>query len=123
VFVSHYVRVATEEVVKTQPELVRSSVRALLDAEKFYRSDNTTAVADVALRLKATNEVTKKSLETVNVGVRLDESLLDDLVLNGKWAVEAGLARQPEQDLRALYRSLIYPDAMRAVAPDRVALK
>jgi len=123
VFVSHYVLVATEEVVKTQPELVRSSVRALLDAEKFYRSDNTTAVADVAQRLKATNEVTKKSLETVNVGVRLDESLLDDLVLNGKWAVEAGLARQPEQDLRALYRSLIYPDAMRAVAPDRVALK
>ncbi len=123
VFNSHYILAATEDVVKNQPQLVQAAVRALIDAEKFYRTDYTTAVVDVAARVKAPDDVVRKSLETVGVGVKLDETLLDDLVLNGKWAIEAGLAKPPAQDLRALYRSLIYPDAMRAVAPERVTLK
>ncbi len=123
VFASHYILAATEEVVKNRPEVVQAAVRALIDAETFYKTQYQAAVSDVAARLKASNEVVHKSLETIGVGVRLDESLLDDLVLNGQWAIEAGLAKKPEQDLRALYRGLIHPDAMRAVAPERVALK
>lgn len=123
VFASHYVLAATEDVVKNHPDLVQSAVRALLDAEKFYRSNYAAAVTDVAARLKAPEDVVSKSLTTMKIGVGLDTTLLDDLVLNGKWAIEAGLAKPPEQDLRALYRSLISPDAMLAVAPERVTLK
>ena len=97
-------------------------MRSLLDAEAFYRAQTAEAIALVAERTKATVETTKAGLETVSVGVRLDERLLDDLVLNAQWAVEAGLATPPKEDLRALYRKLIYADALKAAAPDRVRL-
>lgn len=122
VFLSHYVLTAAEELVQRQPKLVESAVRALLDAEKFYRGNHAEAVALVAERTKTSVETTKTGLDTIQVGVRLDNRLLDDLVLNGEWAIEAGLAQRPKEDLRTLYRKLIYPDALRAAAPDRVTL-
>ncbi|QRF61592.1 ABC transporter substrate-binding protein [Variovorax paradoxus] len=122
VFLSHYVLTASESLVQSRPRLVEAAVRSLLDAEAFYRAHTAEAIALVAERTKATVETTKAGLETVSVGVRLDERLLDDLVLNAQWAVEAGLATPPKEDLRALYRKLIYADALKAAAPDRVRL-
>lgn len=122
VFLSHYVLTANEEVVQKSPQLVEGAVRALLDAERFYRAQTEEALALVAQRTKASVETTREGLSNVTLGVRLDDRLVDDLVLNGEWAIEAGLARRPAQDLRALYRGLIYPDALRAAAPDRVTL-
>jgi NitT/TauT family transport system substrate-binding protein len=122
VFLSHYVLTASEALVQSRPKLVESAVRSLLDAEKFYRAQTSDAIALVAERTKATVEVTKAGLDTVSVGVRLDNRLLDDLVLNAQWAIEAGLATQPKEDLRALYRRLIYADALKAAAPERVTL-
>ena len=122
VFVSHYVLTASEDLVQREPRLVESAVRALLDAEKFYRQQTTEAVALVAERTKATVETTKEGLSNVQIGVRLDDRLIDDLVLNGEWAIESGLAQRPKEDLRQLYRGLVYADALRAAAPDRVAL-
>ncbi|HEY9237253.1 MAG TPA: NrtA/SsuA/CpmA family ABC transporter substrate-binding protein [Burkholderiaceae bacterium] len=122
VFLSHYVLTASEELVQRQPKLVESAVRALLDAEKFYRESHAEAVALVAERTKATVPATRAGLDTIEVGVRLDNRLLDDLVLNGEWAIEAGLAQRPKEDLRTLYRKLIYTDGLRAAAPDRVTV-
>jgi NitT/TauT family transport system substrate-binding protein len=122
VFLSHYVLTASESLVQGKPRLVEAAVRSLLDAEKFYRAQAADAVALVAERTKATVETTKAGLDTVSIGVRLDNRLLDDLVLNAQWAVEAGLATPPKEDLRALYRKLIYADALKAAAPDRVTL-
>lgn len=122
VFVSHYVLTANEEVVQKSPKLVEGAVRALLDAEAFYRAQTDEAIALVAQRTKSTVETTREGLSNVRLGVRLDERLIDDLVLNGEWAVESGLAQRPSQDLRQLYRGLIYPDALRAAAADRVTL-
>lgn len=122
VFLSHYVLAASEATVKANPRLVESAVRALLDAEKFYKAQGDASVALVAERTKATPEATREGLETIDVGVRLDNRLLDDLVLNAQWAIEAGLATEPKEDLRSLYRKLIYTDALRAVSPDRVTV-
>lgn len=122
VFLSHYVLTANESLVQGKPRLVEAAVRSLLDAEKFYRAQTADAVALVAERTKATVETTRAGLDTVSIGVRLDNRLLDDLVLNAQWAVEAGLATPPKEDLRALYRKLIYADALKAAAPDRVTL-
>ena len=122
VFVSHYVLTANEEVVQKSPKLVEGAVRALLDAEAFYRAQTDEAIALVAQRTKSTVETTREGLSNVKLGVRLDERLIDDLVLNGEWAVESGLAQRPSQDLRQLYGGLIYPDALRAAAADRVTL-
>ncbi|MBF5005123.1 ABC transporter substrate-binding protein [Diaphorobacter caeni] len=122
VFVSHYVLTANEEVVQKSPKVVEGAVRALLDAEAFYRARTDEAIALVAQRTKTTAETTREGLANVTLGVRLDDRLLDDLVLNGEWAVESGLAQRPAQDLRQLYRGLIYPDALRTAAADRVTL-
>jgi ABC-type nitrate/sulfonate/bicarbonate transport system substrate-binding protein len=122
VFLSHYVLTASESLVQSKPKLVEAAVRSLLDAEKFYRAQTADAIALVAERTKATVETTKAGLDTVSLGVRLDNRLLDDLVLNAQWAVEAGLAQPTKDDLRALYRKLIYTDALKAAAPDRVTL-
>lgn len=122
VFLSHYVLSASEELVKRDPKLVESAVRALLDAEKFYRGNTADAIGLVAERTKTSVETTKEGLSNVQIGVRLDDRLIDDLVLNGEWAIEAGLAQRPKEDLRQLYKRLVYPDALRAAAPDRVSL-
>jgi ABC-type nitrate/sulfonate/bicarbonate transport system substrate-binding protein len=122
VFVSHYVLTAAEDLVQRDPKLVEAAVRALLDAEKFYRQQTAEAVALVAERTKATVETTKEGLSNVQIGVRLDDRLIDDLVLNGEWAIESGLAQRPKEDLRQLYQGLVYTDALRAAAPDRVTL-
>ncbi|MDB5820451.1 MAG: hypothetical protein JWQ11_4091 [Rhizobacter sp.] len=122
VFVSHYVLTATQALVDSDPKLVESAVRALLDAEKFYRAQPADAIALVAERTKSTVALTKEGLDNISIGVKLDDRLLDDLVLNAQWAVEAGLATPMKEDLRALYRKLIYTDALRAAAPDRVTL-
>jgi NitT/TauT family transport system substrate-binding protein len=122
VFVSHYVLSASEAVVSANPKLVESAVRSLLDAEKFYRAQTADAIALVAERTKATTEATREGIETLSIGVKLDNRLLDDLVLNARWAVEAGLATPSKEDLRALFRKSVYTDALRAVAPDRVSI-
>lgn len=122
VFLSHYLLAAPQEVVQRQPRLVEGAVRALLEAERFYLEQPEQATALVAERTKASVEATQAGLNTIQVGVRLDERLLDDLVLNGEWAIEAGLAQRPKEDLRALYRKLIYTDALRAAAPERVTI-
>lgn len=123
VFLSHYSLTASEDTVTKQPALVEKAVRALLDAERFYLANPEDSVALVAERTKNSIEATKAGLDKIKVGVRLDERLLDDLVLNGEWAIEAGLVKQqPSGDLRKLYRGLIYTDALRAVAPERVTL-
>lgn len=122
VFVSHYLLAASESVVASQPKLVEAAVRALLDAEKFYKAQPAESLALVAERTKATSEATREGLDTISVGVKLDGRLLDDLVLNAEWAIEAGLATRPKEDLRGLFRKLVYTDALKAVAPDRVTL-
>jgi len=122
VFVSHYVLAASEATVRANPRLVESAVRSLLDAERLYRTQPQEALALVAERTKATKEATQEGLNTISVGVQLDDRLLDDLVLNAQWAIEAGLATEPKTDLRALFRQRIYTDALRTVAPDRVKL-
>lgn len=121
-FVSHYVLVANEETIAKRPQVVRGAVRALLDAEKFYRAQTKEAVALVADRTKATVEQTREGIETVSIGVQLDNRLVDDLVLNAQWTIEAGLAKAPKEDLRTLLRGLVHTDALRAAAPDRVTL-
>lgn len=122
VFLSHYVLTAAEEVVQRQPRLVEGAVRALLEAEAYYRQHTAQAVALVAERTKATVETTQAGLDKVQIGVRLDNRLIDDLVLNGEWAIEAGLAQRPREDLRQLYRKLVYADALHAAAPDKVTI-
>lgn len=121
-FLSHYVLTAAEDVVQRQPKLVEGAVRALLEAEAFHREHRAEAVKLVAERTKATVADTEAGLATIQAGVRLDQRLLDDLVLNGEWAIEAGLAQRPAEDLRALYRKLVYTDALRAAAPERVTI-
>jgi ABC-type nitrate/sulfonate/bicarbonate transport system substrate-binding protein len=122
VFVSHYVLAASESTVRANPRLVESAVRALIDAEGFYRAQPQEAVALVAERTKATKEFTQEGLDTISVGVQLDGRLLDDLVLNAQWAIEEGLATEPKTDLRTLFLQQIYTDALRSVAQDRVKL-
>lgn len=122
VFVSHYLLAASEQVVNTKPQLVESAVRALLDAEKYYRAQTEAAIALVAERTKSTVQATREGIDTMSIGVQLDSRLIDDLVLNAQWAVEAGLATAPKGDLRSYFRKLVYTDALRAAAPDRVAL-
>ena len=121
-FVSHYLLVASEEVIASRPKVVEGAVRSLVEAEQFYRTQTAAAVALVAERTKSTPELTREGLDTVEIGVRLDKRLLDDLVLNAQWTIEAGLATAPKEDLRGLLRKLVYTDALRAAAPDRVTL-
>lgn len=54
--------------------------------------------------------------------MKLDDSLVDVMVAEAEWAFDQGIAQPYPGDLRELFRSIIYPDAMMKVRPDRVSL-
>ena len=55
-----------------------------------------------------------------------DHAVSDTVVVPGavlvEWAIQAGLAKRPEGDLRTMLRALVYEGAVKAAHPDRVSI-
>jgi len=118
----HLIFVANESTVVDRPGVVEGAVRALFDAEEFVATHREKTIEYVAKRTATSPEDTAKGIDLLDIGVKLDDSVVDVMVAEAHWAVAQGIAQPYDGDLRALFRGAVWPDAMRKVRPDRVAL-
>lgn len=120
-FQSHQLMLTSERVVKEKPELLNAAVKAIFAAEEYMEKDANWA-EKIAPRVKAPAAEIKEACSTFQFKTMFDNRFLDDLVAEAEWAIGAGISRKPAQDLRALFRGLIYEAPVKAYKPDRVTL-
>jgi sulfonate transport system substrate-binding protein len=120
-FQSHQTILTSEKVIKEKPQLLEAAVRAIFAAEDYMAKDANWA-QKIAGRVRAAPEEIKSATESFQFRTEFSPRFLDDLVAQAEWAISAGLARRPSQDLRALFSGLIYADPVRKFRPDRVTL-
>ncbi len=120
-FQSHQTILTSEKVIKEKPQLLDAAVRAIFAAEDYMAKDADWA-QKISARVRATPEEIKSATESFQFRTEFTPRFLDDLVAQAEWAISAGLARRPSQDLRALFSGLIYAEPVRKFRPDRVTL-
>ncbi len=118
----HLIFVANEETVESKPEVVEAAVKTLFAAENFITEEPQKTLEYVAARTATSVDDTQKGIDLLEIGVKLDDSLIDVMVAEAEWAIALGIAQPYDGDLRALFKSCIYADAMEKVMPERVNL-
>jgi ABC-type nitrate/sulfonate/bicarbonate transport system substrate-binding protein len=119
---NHLILVTNEKTVKERPQVIERAVQTLFASEQFMKTDPAKTLTHVAARTATTKEATEVGIKLLDVEVKLDDRLVDDMVANAEWAIEVGLAQRPKEDLKKLFRSLVYEGPMRKVRADRVKL-
>jgi NitT/TauT family transport system substrate-binding protein len=122
VWQNHLILVTNEKTVKEKPAVIERAVQTLMAAEQFMKSDPAKTLAHVAERTATSKEATEVGIKLLDVEVTLDDRLVADMVANAEWAIEAGIAQRPKEDLKTLFRGLVYEPAMRKIRADRVKL-
>ncbi len=119
---NHLILVTNEKTVKEKPAAIEKAVQALFAAEQFMKTDPAKTLTHVAERTATSKDATEVGIKLLDVEVKLDDRLVTDMVANAEWAIEAGLAQRPKEDLKTLFRGLVYEGPMRKVRADRVKL-
>lgn len=120
-FQSHQTILTSEKVIKEKPQLLDAAVKAIFAAEEYMAKDASWP-QKIAARVRTTPEEVKSATESFQFRTEFTPRFLDDLVAQAEWAISAGIARRPSQDLRALFTGLIHADPVRRFRPDRVTL-
>lgn len=120
-FQSHQLLLTTEAVIAKKPDLINATLRALFAAEARINTDHDWPQL-IADRIKTPAADIAASTSTFTFKNVFDQRFLEDLIAQAEWAISAGLAKQPEGDLRALLRSLVVDGPTKALHPDRVTL-
>jgi ABC-type nitrate/sulfonate/bicarbonate transport system substrate-binding protein len=96
-------------------------VRALLAAEQFMSDNKAEAIAIVARHSSMEREVLEALWSDFVFEVTLHQSLVETMEKEARWAVEAGTA--PSAPTVPAFTSVIYPEPLRALRPERVTVK
>lgn len=100
------------------PEVAVKLLRAMLRAEAFARARPQDAMDITARHLGTETEKLIPIWPELGLRVTLDRSLLLLMESQARWAADELVEVKVQPD----YRSLLYPDALRTVRPDRVVL-
>lgn len=120
-FQSHQLLLTTERVLKDKPELVSAALKVFFAAEaRMVKDPNWPQL--IAERIKTPAVEIAEATSTFTFKIGFDGRFLDDLVGQAQWAVNAGLAKPPKGDVRALLRGLIADGPTKALHPERVTL-
>jgi ABC-type nitrate/sulfonate/bicarbonate transport system substrate-binding protein len=120
-FQSHQLLLTSEKVIKEKPELVAAAIKSLFQAEEYLHANKDWA-GKIAPRVRASAEEITSATSAFEFKIGFDKRFIDDLVAQAEWAIQAGLAKQPAGDLRALLRGLVYDGAVKAAQPGRVTI-
>jgi sulfonate transport system substrate-binding protein len=120
-FQSHQLLLTSERVLKEKPALVAAAVKSLFQAEEHLHADKNWASL-IAPRVRASADEITKSTADFEFKISFDQRFIDDLVAQAEWAIQAGLGKRPEGDMRAMLRSLVYEGAVKAARPERVSI-
>ncbi|MEK6672905.1 MAG: NrtA/SsuA/CpmA family ABC transporter substrate-binding protein [Nitrospirota bacterium] len=94
---------ATESYIQKNPEVIKGILKALINADKL---------------IKETADFVKSIWPYFNFGVSLEKKHLEQLISEGKWAIEAGIA--PRGAAMPDFKRLFYTEALKSIDPKRV---
>jgi ABC-type nitrate/sulfonate/bicarbonate transport system substrate-binding protein len=120
-FRSHELLLTTEKVIKENPALLDDAVKAYMAAETYMKA-NANWPETIAKRVHNTPAEVQDGVASFEFKIVFDDQFLDDMVTEAQWAIDAGLMKQPGEDLRKLFRGLIYEAPLKRLYPDRVTL-
>ncbi len=122
-FKQYCLMVGNDAFVSARPDACDRVVVALQDAVVRIGQNPSQAVDFMTARSKITPQQSQEALADFNRAIRFDDALLDALVFQSDWAIEAKLATRPAGDLRQMYRDLFYLPGVRKAVPGGVDLK
>jgi ABC-type nitrate/sulfonate/bicarbonate transport system substrate-binding protein len=120
-FRSHELLLTTEAVIKAQPKLVDAAVKALLAAQDYMKGHSNWPEL-IAKRTGDTPDEVRDGTSSFEFKIEFNDRLLDDLVTEANWAIDSGLMKAPNGDLRKLFRGLIYEGPLKSIRPDLVTI-
>jgi sulfonate transport system substrate-binding protein len=118
-FVSNQLLLTNRQTVESKPDLVANAIRVLMDTEALMAKERDWP-KDIAVRVRSDPATVAKWTSVYEFKVKLDQKVLDAFVRQAEWAIEAGLAKDTGKDVRSLFRGLMVPKPLQAIAPDRV---
>jgi sulfonate transport system substrate-binding protein len=120
-FRSHELLLTSEQVVRQQPDLLDAAVKSLFAAEDYMQT-HPTWPEKIAKRVGNTPDEIRGGTDWFEFKIEFDDPFLNDMVMQAEWAIDAGLMKRPSEDLRKLFRGLIYEGPVKRYRPDRVTL-
>lgn len=109
---------ATESYIQKNPEVIKGILKALIKAEKFIKDNPDEAIKLTAPRVNMAADFVKSIWPYFNFGVSLEKKHLDQLISEGKWAIEVGIA--PRGAAMPDFKRLFYTEALKSIDPKRV---
>jgi sulfonate transport system substrate-binding protein len=120
-FRSHELLLTSEKVIKENPTLLDAAVKAYIAAET-YMKDDPTWPEKISSRVHNTPAEIQDGVASFEFRIAFDDQFVEDMATEAQWAIDAGLMKQPDTDLRKLFRGLIYEAPLKRLYPDRVSL-
>lgn len=118
-FVKYYTLAATRRFVEEKPLAARAVLRAMADAEMFAKAHPQLAATVVARTIKIARPTLEQLWPSIDLRLRLSQSLLLALEDEARWTLSGGLVKGA---VMPNYLRLIHLDAMLAVKPSAVGI-
>jgi ABC-type nitrate/sulfonate/bicarbonate transport system substrate-binding protein len=112
--------VTTTDYLKEEPEVAENFLRALIDAEQWMKENPTDAIAVIAKTVEMKEEDLAAIWDDYIYEVVLDQKTLDILNTHAAWRLESG--NHPPNAEMPDFTTVIYPEPLKNVAPDRVKI-
>lgn len=118
-FVKYYLLVTTQRFLQEQPAAAGAILRAVADAEMFAKAEPQRAADAVAQAIRIARPVIGRLWPSLDLRLRLSQSLLPALEDEARWTISGGLVADAAVPN---YLQFIHPDAMLAVKPSAVSI-
>lgn len=112
--------VVMQDYLEKNPKLIAAFLKALLDAEDWMKKNPDDAISTVAKIAGMKREDLEPIWNDYVYHVTLDQKQLDVLTAHAAWRLESG--NHPPGAVMPDFTEVIFPEALKAVAPDRVTL-
>jgi ABC-type nitrate/sulfonate/bicarbonate transport system substrate-binding protein len=109
---------ANESYIQKNPEVIKGIIKALIKAEKFMKDNPEEAIKLTAPRVNMTADFVKSIWPAFNFHVSLEKKHLDQIINEGKWAKDVGIA--PRGAALPDFKKLFYTEALKSIDPKRV---
>ncbi|TYC52064.1 ABC transporter substrate-binding protein [Rhodobacterales bacterium] len=119
----HFIIAASGDAIENKQEMMEVFLGALAKADADVKADPKAAMEAVAANMKGAMDVAavETMWQDVDVGMELDDDLLNLLVSEGKWIVSKGVIKADEPTTESM-RAYIVDAPLKAVAPSAVDL-
>ena len=119
---ARYMMSTMQDFLAENPEAVERFLEAFKLASEWISANPDETLALIAADVGADVEVLEAYyFDNYRIGIRLEPTLLDEAVAQAEWAIATGAA--PEGAAIPDFRSLIFPDPLKAVFPGVVTIE